>query len=148
MIKILRSTLGISLVESLLAASLAGILIFIGMTTSGILNLGLANTQKADIKYKVISNLVETFTANAINYQKNYAAPSVLTSSILNVTTLPLAASEKYMGPVAGCTNCPIRLGYVLRPVSGYSGMFLATIRYHDVTTAEISDSEILVVLK
>jgi hypothetical protein len=52
---------------------------------------------------------------------------------LLQTSNLPLAWSDKYFGPVSGCTQCPGRAGYVLKALPGLDGTYLATIQLANV---------------
>ena len=50
-------------------------------------------------------------------------------SSLLNETDLKMAWSTKVEGPIASCTDCPGRYGYVITPISSSLGdLYLVTI--------------------
>ena len=143
----LHHSSGMTLVETVVASAIAGILIFAMLSFIQFMYSEQNKLVEYHDRSAAVFNLLNDIRAQAAKHQKNFAPALTTTSSILNPTSLPIAVSRNYMGPTAGCPTCTTHMGYVVRPSLGMPGVFVATIRYVEGTKPPL-DYEFLVVPK
>lgn len=147
----IRNARGTTLIETIIAIGILGI-----VTTGMIAAVSFMAEQREQVvsvqsRVLAVANQMNDIRIQPEHYIKNYAPYSVLTDSILKVEELPIAVSPDYIGPVSGCAHCPSRMGYVIRPLPGLDGIFVAVVRYAHVRGSRagvVEDYEFLVVPK
>lgn len=128
----IRHIRGMSLVETMIAASLLSITaLAIGSAVVSVRKLNQTSRFRGQMQSVSLGYLQE-FSNNGAQYMVNFND----TNSLIDVggvfpasASLPLAYSDEWFGNAADCEGCPGRMGYVVQPLYGYRGLFRATIR-------------------
>lgn len=132
-----RAQAGFTLVEALvttvvIAAVLGGL-----MQASSMLFAVEGKTSQLSDSTRMTLSILENIHADPSQFQVNFAPWSVEDKDLLKVDELPLAYRTGYFGDASGCPACKIRLGYILRPMQGHSGLLRLIIRSYNTETLE-----------
>lgn len=95
----------------------------------------LGQTRSLQQRDKRIHALLETIRTNLGQYQLSYDNNEANADIFLDPAKLPLGWSMNQLAPVAECSKCPGRLGYLVHPLDGLPGMFRVVVR---VTNPEL----------
>ena len=122
--------------EVLVAAALVGITA--AFAASALQNVNRARMLSLGLqgRHDIVSTIVENIRNNVGNYQMSFndsavvdASGALMTDVLLAEDKLPFAWSNSVITTPAECPSCPGRYGYLIQPLSGFSGLFLVTVR-------------------
>lgn len=119
---------GFTVVEALMASGLLGLLVFAALSMVSLTTSELVKSEWISEEDRVVAGLVEEIRSEPNRFQKNFAPSVVSNADLIANLQLPIAWSPKYRGPPAGCPECTGRMGYVMRTVNGFPGIFMVTV--------------------
>lgn len=125
---------GFTFVEALVTMVIIGAVTFGVMTASSALFEVESRTSRLSDASKMTISLFESIRSDPSLFQVNFSPSTIEDNVLLDPNTLPLAYRTGYFGPVAGCPQCTIRMGFVIRPFERQKGLFRVVIRMHDTT--------------
>ncbi|MBI5139418.1 type II secretion system protein [Candidatus Nomurabacteria bacterium] len=123
----LKNITGLTLVELIVASGIIGIVAAALLSASSMLTHQRSQFKEAAGKSRIIENLIENIQNEANQFQLNFEPKDTGSFDALEIDDLPLAFNANIFVPKDECLDCPGRMGYSIRPVSGNRGLYLAT---------------------
>lgn len=126
---------GTSLVEMMVAVAIMSI-IFVSMMF--MVQFAMDEKRRVmskTIQEKILQSVAADLRADSSIYQKNFSPANIDNATILSDENLPYRWNDHVevmcdsTADPQCCTACPGRMGYVIRPISGWPGMYMATVR-------------------
>lgn len=130
--KFLYRQKGMTLPEALIATAILGLMVTALTTAFSTIYRSSSRSQSEVMRDKYLARLIGDIQSNPSAYVPNFSDNSlggVTNDQILTIATLPIAFGPNYYGATSGCSTCDGRLGFVVRPYYGYSGLYVVTIR-------------------
>lgn len=130
--KYLKNEKGFSLLEVMMAGAIFGILMMAILAAIDFLGTNQQRTRHLTAEDRTVSSLINNIRANLHLYQVVYdpyrpEGPNEKRDELLD--ELPLAFNANEIVPKDDCKACPGRLGVVIQPVRGVSGLNMVSIR-------------------
>lgn len=137
----LNNTRGSSIIENIVALGMLALVFFSVISAFKDIFFIESRTTQVVTEQQVLAMLIESVKADPAAFEKNFNTTST-DLDILTPESLPLGYKKDYFGKKSGCSAgtgvCDKLIGYTLRPISNFQGLFRGMIRLHDV--AEQSD--------
>lgn len=91
------------------------------------------------VQEKILQSVAADIQADNSVFQKNFASPLIDNNTVLADANLPYRWNDSVEmacdatvvppPPTPCCPGCPGRMGYTIRPIFGWAGMYMATVR-------------------
>lgn len=142
----MRTTMGRCLGQKSFASGFTMVEVLVASTILGIATLGMLGSLNILFGFdkgsrlqtsesKVYSNVLAVIRSNPDLQMINFAPETTTDDTLLAAASLPLAFSETFFGRASDCATCPVKIGYVIRPLAGAPGLLRLVIRIHDVAS-------------
>lgn len=83
------------------------------------------------------SNLIDTIRQNIDTMQIHYDSSSMMAISKLTKDNMPWAFDKDMIYPVADCSSCPGRFGYIIQPSKTIRSLYDVTLRVYHTSLGE-----------
>lgn len=131
----LKNVRGSSIIENIVALGMLALVFFSLISAFKDIFFIESRTTQVVTEQQVLAMLIEAVKADPAAFEKNFSTSTDL--EILTPENLPLGYKKDYFGKKQGCSNntgaCDKLIGYTLRPISNFQGLFRGMIRLHDV---------------
>ncbi|MCM2277803.1 MAG: type II secretion system GspH family protein [Oligoflexia bacterium] len=141
---------GLTLIELMISAGLI-IIVALGVATSftyarkSSVTVG-AQRQSSDVGMGILQQTTDAFTKYQVNF--NDTASMNDSGGVFPMNApLPIAFSREIYSSAEECPSCPGRMGFVIQPLSGYRGMYRATIRIQNTDSTDKSQRDLNLVI-
>ena len=124
-----RSRRGLSLVEILMAMTIAGVAIFVMISSMQTTMNAASKVNATRGREKALQTVLQTIIKNAPSYQVNFETSEAHLTKLLDPANLPWAWDEDRVLPVSQCPECVGRLGFVLQPHNLVPGAYRLRVR-------------------
>lgn len=129
-LKNLKNQGGSAILEGLIGAAMAIIIIFVSISSVNQINKLAMKVSVGDTSNKQVAEIAESIRTNLKSYQVDYNFYSAINiEAALNPDTLPMAWDTKTNSLVLDCTNCRGRYGFIIQPYEKFRGLYMVTLR-------------------
>jgi hypothetical protein len=126
----LRSAQGYTLTEVAITMLMTSLVALGMMSATGYLHQQSGQVRNLKTSDEMIVSLLRSIADNVNQYQINYEIADAKNAfSDLTPSSLTMAWSSSIIVPQDQCQSCPGRFGYSIRPLAGYGGLYLVSVR-------------------
>lgn len=136
---------GSSFIEILIAIAILGI--FATIYSSGLIEFKKVSERAININVadKEVLAIIESIRQDLGSHKINFVTGSAGLSQELDPDNLPFAWTKYGSVSAKDCESCQGRYGFTIQPISGFAGLYMATVRMNHTDWSKHRDFKFIV---